>query len=200
MSETAHPVSGETVTAVYDACVLYSAPLRHLLVSLAVAGLCRARWTEEIHDEWTRNLLAHRPDLDSAKIARTRQLMNSALNDCLVTGYESLIQGLVLPDANDRHVLAAAITAEASIIVTYNLSDFPSLALAPHGMEAQHPDHFLLELLRHQPQALVQVLEEIRLGLSNPPKSQAQYLDTLRNQRLPQLVADLEALGYGQAP
>lgn len=200
MSETARAASGDAVTAVYDACILYSAPLRHLLVSLAVAGLCRARWTEEIHDEWTRNLLAHRSDLDPARIARTRQLMNSALNDCLVTGYEGLIPGLMLPDADDRHVLAAAITAEASVIVTYNLSDFPSLALAPHGVEAQHPDPFLVELLCHQPQAFIKVLEDIRQGLAHPPKSQAQYLDTLRNQRLPQLVADLEALGYGQAP
>lgn len=200
MTEAVSPSPAGPVTAVYDACVLYSAPLRHLLVSVAVAGLCRARWTEEINDEWTRNLLAQRPDLDPAKVGRTRQLMNGALNDCLVTGYEPLIPTLVLPDADDRHVLAAAIAAEAAVIVTYNLHDFPAQTLAAHGLVAQPPDAFLLQLLRQQSPTFCQVLEDVRQGLRNPPKQQAQYLETLRNQRLPQLVAELVALGYGQAP
>ncbi|WP_348814901.1 hypothetical protein NFG57_17995 [Halomonas sp. H10-59] len=47
---------------VYDACVLYPAPLRDLLMCLATSGLFAARWTEQIHDEWTRNLLKNRPE------------------------------------------------------------------------------------------------------------------------------------------
>jgi len=39
--------------------------------------------------------------------------MNSAVRDCLVEGYEPLIEGLKLPDADDRHVLAAAIKVGA---------------------------------------------------------------------------------------
>jgi hypothetical protein len=41
-------------TVIYDANVLYPAPLRSLLVYLATTGLFRARWTEEIHHEWIR--------------------------------------------------------------------------------------------------------------------------------------------------
>ena len=44
-------------TVIYDANVLYPAPLRDFLMRLALTDLFRARWTEEIHDEWIRNLI-----------------------------------------------------------------------------------------------------------------------------------------------
>jgi hypothetical protein len=91
---------------IYDACVLYPAPLRDLLLRLGAKGLVRARWTDEILDECFRNILINRPDLDAASLQRTRDLMNRAIPDVLVTGYEGLITGLDLPDADDRHVLA----------------------------------------------------------------------------------------------
>ena len=98
-------------SAVYDACVLYPAPIRDLLLQLALSDLFRAHWTNDIHDEWTRNVLKNRPDLTAEQLQRTRELMDANVRDCLVTGYESLIPSLELPDENDRHVLAAAIRA-----------------------------------------------------------------------------------------
>jgi predicted nucleic acid-binding protein len=106
---------------VYDAAVLYPAPLRDLLLRVARTGLVRAHWTEQILDECFRNILANRPDLSVALLARTRELMNQAIPDVIVTGYQSLIDGLTLPDPDDRHVLAAAIRAGAQVIVTWNL-------------------------------------------------------------------------------
>ena len=97
------------ITALCDACVLYPAPLRDLLMYLAQAGLFRARWTEAIHREWIENLLENEPKRDRARLERTRDLMNEAIPDCLVTDYEELIAALTLPDPDDRHVLAAAI-------------------------------------------------------------------------------------------
>jgi hypothetical protein len=76
-------------------------------------------------------------------LARTRALTNAAVRDCLVTGYDDVIDSLTLPAADDRHVLAAAIRAGAEVIVTYNLKDFPAETLAKFGIEAQHPDDFL---------------------------------------------------------
>ena len=96
------------VTAVYDANVLYPAPLRDLFIRLAQAGLVRARWTEAIHDEWVRNILKDNPALSPDRLARTRALMNEAVRDCLVTGYEDLIESLSLPDPDDRHVLCGS--------------------------------------------------------------------------------------------
>jgi len=90
--------------ALFDACVLYPAPLRDLLMHLAVTDLFRARWSNEIHEEWIRNLLKNRPSITLEKLERTRSLMNNSAGDCLVEGYESLIPGLTLPDPDDRHV------------------------------------------------------------------------------------------------
>lgn len=126
-------------TAIYDACVLYPAPLRDFLMWLGLSGRFHARWSPQIHDEWKRNLLINRPDLTSAQLDRTSGLMDLAIPDGLVTGHETLITGLTLPDADDRHVLAAAIRCNASVIVTFNEKDFPASALAPYGIEAQHP-------------------------------------------------------------
>jgi len=109
---------------------------------LAVSGLFRAKWTDAIHEEWIRNLLNNRPDLNRAQLERTRELMNRAVPDCLIEGYESLVPALVLPDPHDRHVLAAAISVGARVIVTFNEKDFPSKTLAQFGIEAQHPDEF----------------------------------------------------------
>ena len=100
-------------TVIYDACVLYPAPLRDLLVRLAMSGIVRARWTDEILDEVFRNLLEDRPDLDQARLQRTRELMNAAVSDVLVEDYHPLIDTLDLPDPHDRHVLAAAIRCGA---------------------------------------------------------------------------------------
>ena len=100
-------------TAVFDACVLYPSVLRDVLLRLAITDTFRAKWTDNIHDEWIRNLKANHPDIDENYLNKTRQLMNAHVRDALVEGYEHLISSVVLPDPDDRHVVAAAITANA---------------------------------------------------------------------------------------
>ena len=78
-------------TALFDACVLYPAPLRDLLMHLALTDLFRAKWTDAIHDEWMRSVLESRPDLSRERLQRTRDLMDAHVRDCLVAGYEELI-------------------------------------------------------------------------------------------------------------
>ena len=90
----------------------------------------------------------NRPDIPHVRIERTRHLMDTRFQDALVEGYEHHIDSLALPDADDRHVLAAAIHSGARIIVTTNLRDFPASALAPFSIEACHPDAFILGLLK----------------------------------------------------
>lgn len=108
------------VTAIIDANVLYPAPLRDLIIRLAQIGLIRARWTELIHDEWVRNVLKNNLHVSGERLRRMRELMNEAVRDCLVIGYEDLIDSLNLPDPDDRHVLAAAVRSGSQVIVTYN--------------------------------------------------------------------------------
>jgi len=178
-------------TALYDACVLYPAPLRDLLIGLAKTQLFRARWTETIHEEWTRAVLRQRPEIPQSKLDRTRCLMDSSVEDCLVTGFEPLIEGLSLPDVNDRHVLAAAIRTRASVIVTFNLKDFPCEYLAQFGVEAQHPDEFVLNLLDLGLSNVCEVVKKQRQRLKNPPKSADELLASLGKRGLFETVARL---------
>ena len=154
-------------TAIYDACVLYPAPLRDFLLRLAMTELFRARWTDRIHEEWMRSVLNHREDLSAEQLDRTRQLMDRAVPDCLVTDYDDLIVSLELPDPADRHVLAAATRCQAGVIVTYNLDDFPNDILGQYGIEAQHPDEFIGHLLDLDPGAVCNAARQQRQALRN---------------------------------
>lgn len=179
------------VTAIYDANILYPAPLRDLFIRLAQTGLVRAQWTEAIHDEWVRNVLKDNSKISPERLARTRTLMNEAVRDCLVTGYEDLIESLTLPDPDDRHVLAAAIRAGADVIVTYNLKDFPPETLARVDIEALHPDDFLVGLLDLAPGVVCAAVKRQRESLRNPPKTVEELLTILESQGLTQAVARL---------
>src|SRR5690606_14407304 len=149
---------------VYDANVLYPSTLRDVLIRVGLARLAYPKWTERVLDEVFRNLRANRPDLDPARLDRTRRLMNDAIRDAIVTGYEHLTDQLDLPDPDDRHVLAAAIHAEAQVIVTRNLRDFPTGRLSAWGVEAQHPDDFLTTLHQDRPDALVGIVATIAVA------------------------------------
>jgi len=168
---------------VYDACVLYPAPLRDFLMHLALTELFQARWSDAIHDEWIRNVLADRPNLRS-RLQRTRTLMDKAVPDSLVTGYEPLIEKLDLPDPDDRHVLAAAIRCGAQAIVTFNLKDFPAGNLALYDVEAIHPDDFVELQFDLRQELVLQAAKHQRSMLKAPPKSAGAYLDTLSSQGL----------------
>ena len=178
----------------YDACVLYPAPLRDLLVRLALSDLFQARWTDEIHDEWPRNVLANRPDISPESLSRCRRLMDLHVPDCLVTDYEALIPTLTLPDPEDRHVLAAAIHGGAGLIVTFNLCDFPKSILGQFRIEAVHPDEFVAHLWDEQTASVVEAVRLQRAGLKNPPKSAAEYLATLERCRLTETAARLRSV------
>ena len=120
--------------------------------------------------------------------------MNRAVADCIVVGYEGLVDGLTLPDPDDRHVLAAAIRAGAQMVVTFNLKDFPEEVLTAYGIEAKHPDEFIIDQIGLAPGALVNVVVEQAQSLKNPPRMVPELLDTLRDCGLIQSVAKLREL------
>jgi predicted nucleic acid-binding protein len=183
------------MTAIIDACVLYSAPVRDLVIRLAQSELVRARWTVDIHDEWMRNVLGNNPHISRARLERTKALMDAAVLDCLVSGYADVIDSLILPDPDDRHVLAAAIQGGAEVIVTFNLADFPSDALAKHNIEAVHPDVFLSRLFDSAVDVFCVAARLQRQSLKNPPKNVEDFLTTLQAVGLTQTAARLRAYG-----
>lgn len=179
-------------TVLFDANVLYPAPMRDALMQLAVTDLFKAKWTAYIHREWIDALLRNEPHRDRAALERNRDLMDRATRDCLVTGYEALVPTLTLPDPDDRHVLATAIVGRCDAIVTQNLKDFPPEALAPFGIEPQHPDDFFRNQLTLALGLVCSGLRKVRARLRNPPKSVEEYLPILTQQGLVATVADLE--------
>ncbi|MEU6129610.1 PIN domain-containing protein [Saccharopolyspora sp. NPDC047091] len=181
-------------TVVYDANVLYPSTLRDLLIRLAQAGLVQAEWTDQILDETFRNLRRNRPDLDPRNLDRTRELMLRAVRDCLVKGYEPLIDVLDLPDPDDRHVLAAAIKARAQLIVTWNLKDFPAEALVSWQVEAKHPDAFVLDQIHLDHAAVYAALQRMADSCSAPPLTVGDVLSRLGRDGLVESTAALQAM------
>ena len=183
----------EIPTVVLDANVLYPASLRSLLMYLTLAGLFRACWTDQIHQEWIRNVLRDRPDIRAVDLAETRRLMDHHAQGSLVTEYEALIPRINLPDPNDRHVLAAAIHRQADLIVTFNTEDFPANELALYGIEAQHPDYFLWSLFLLYPERVISSVKRQREKLIAPPVFAEDLLSIFESLQLSLFVQGLRS-------
>lgn len=178
------PMASKPPAAVYDACVLYPFHLRNVLIQCAFDSLVEARWTDDIHDEWIRNLAANAPTLPIERLIATRDRMKAVLPDADVTDYHHLIPELHLPDSDDRHVLAAAIAGKAAYIVTWNLKGFPAKDLASHRVTSQSPDAFLTDLHAAFPDALISSIKRARHNLRKTMPSVETFIDGLQQSGL----------------
>lgn len=182
-----------TISAVLDACVLYPARLRDLLLSIAAADLFRPVWSDMIHEEWINNVLANRPDLMRMHLEAARDTMNRAFPGAAARGFEPAIPRLVLPDPDDRHVLAAAIHARADLIITTNLKDFPSAALIPHGVEAMHPDGFVDYMFDLDEDEALTAIAKMRSRLRAPSMTPSEFIDSIEMVAMPRTGSRLRA-------
>ena len=179
------------ISAVLDACVLYSASLRDFLLNLATRGLIDPFWSEKIQDEWVCSLLRNRPHLKRENLEQTCRNMDLRFPNGCVRGHEAIVPMLTLPDPNDRHVLAVALRSGAKYIVTFNLKHFQKTFLQPYGIEAVSPDKFVCLLIQQVPYPVILAAKTHRLSLSHPPKTVDEYLVSLEKQKLPKTVAFL---------
>ena len=136
-----------------DANVLFSEPLRRLLLAAAAAGLLAPHWTLRILDEACGSLVKT-GRLEGSAARALHEALQREHPAALITGYEPLIPQMA-NHPGDRHVAAAAVHAGIPLILTKNLHDFRKL---PEGVRAISPDVFLLELLATQPEATGAVL------------------------------------------
>jgi predicted nucleic acid-binding protein len=178
-------------TVIYDANVLYPNTLRDLLIRVSRAGLVHARWTDKILDEMSDALRSTRVDISEDKLLRLRGLMNAAVRDCLVTGYEDRVESVALPDKDDRHVVAAAITAAATLIVTWNIRDFPADILAGHGIEVQTPDDFVSDLIKLSRSTVWSCVQQIADARLRRPQTAVDILAQLERDGLVRSTAEL---------
>jgi predicted nucleic acid-binding protein len=179
-----------TFTALFDANVLFGARLRSLLMELAMSGLFRARWSDDIHKEWM-EAVSKRRGIDIEKLVPTRLAMDEAVPDGCVSGYKGLIQALTLPDPSDTHVLAAAIRCNASVIVTFNEADFPSPALEPYGIHTRHPDKFIRDVDGLDPGGVAEAARRDLAHYKSPPLTIDEYIEGLKLSGLPMTAAHL---------
>lgn len=134
--------------AIYDSCVLFPRTMRDILTRIAAAGIVRAQWTEHIHDELRQRLVAKYPDMaEGEQINKLIAFLTRSVPDCLVHGYEDLIEGIHVQDPGDRHVAAAAIKSGAQVIVTRDGRGFQPEFLARHDLCLKDPDDFVADLI-----------------------------------------------------
>lgn len=174
-----------------DANVLYASLLRDLLLRLAAEGVCRVHWSAEVQQEWCTHLIA--AGYSEAVLARTQMRMNAAFPQAQVEGHQALISQLTLPDPADRHVLAAALHAGVSILVTFNLRDFPADTLARYGVVPLHPDVLLTTLLKQAPDGCELALGRLIASLKSPPMTLGDIAAALENLQMPQSAGQLRA-------
>lgn len=177
-----------------DANILYSAPLRDFFLNLADVGMFIPKWTDEIHNEWIRNLLKNRPDLNEKNLKRAQEYMNSAFPDSNISDYEISLNSLNLPDENDNHILAAVIKGRVDIIATFNTKDFPEVYVSSFGVEVLHPDAFTNNLFLSNPLKVSIALDNQVRNLTNPPKTRPEVLENLHRCGLKITVENLKAL------
>lgn len=165
-------------SALLDACVLVPVTQADTLLRLAEAGLFRPLWSACILEEMTTAIEMIHPELDEGATRRAQQ-MDKAFPDASVHGWEPLEIGITLPDPDDVHVVAAAVRGRADVIVTNNVKDFPSSALAPLGLEAQNADEFLLNQLSLEPQRTMEALTSQARAAKRPPLTVEELMERL---------------------
>lgn len=176
-------------SVVLDACVLYPAPIRDLLLTLAANRLFKVNWSPLIQDEWVRNLLKNRKDLKRSQLNNTVEAMETAFPDANTIGFEEFIPIIMLPDLDDRHVLACAIKCKADLIVTSNIRDFPKREMNKYEKSVQTPDDFIFDIINLDPEGACKSLDQIIARLNNPPKTKAEVLQSLEKCGLKKSVA-----------
>jgi len=177
----------DILSVVLDSCVIFPMPLCDTLLRAAEAELYSVYFSQEILDGATRNLVKT-GRMTEIKAARFQAMIKNTFSEAMVEVPARLVEAMT-NHPGDRHVVAAAIIANAQIIVTDNLKHFPKEALEPYGIEAQHPDVFLTELFDRDPESMVEIIRKQFEGLKPPPHTVNELLDNLENNnRVPEFA------------
>lgn len=179
-------------TCVLDTNVIYPLWTRDLLMWFAFYELFTPKWSSNIFSEWIK--VMKRKGVSDKEAHKRASMMNQAFPDAKVKNYEALIDGLNLPDQDDRHVLAAAIKTNANLIVTNNLKDFPKTYLSTFGLSAKSADDFLTDIIDLNPEISVQAFRKLVLNKKKPPYDEFDVLEILRNNGLNETANYIHAL------
>jgi hypothetical protein len=177
--------------AFFDTSAIFGGALNDVFLTLAELGLYRPLWSTGVLDELRRTVVAH--GIDAAAVDYRISAMQSAFPDAEIQGYEELVAAMT-NDAGDRHVLAAAVRANAEVLVTFNLRHFPAEALSPYDVEARHPDDFLLDQLDLHQEVTVAGVLRVVASYERPPMTALEFLGRLRAAGVPRFAERLGRL------
>jgi predicted nucleic acid-binding protein len=166
-------------TVLVDACVLFPASLRDTLLRLAEAEMFDVLWSERILCEATNSMIAD-GRMTEEQAARLLDAINGAFDAACVPEESILpLEASMTNHKKDRHVLAAAVAGSAQAIITSNLKHFPADACNPFGIEALHPDEFLVSMHGLDPIAVAEAIHHQAAALKNPPHTVNDILEHL---------------------
>ncbi|MDG2406563.1 MAG: PIN domain-containing protein [Paracoccaceae bacterium] len=145
---------------VIDTCALYPTVMRKMLLEVANRAIFIPLWSDRILEEWA---LAYRKTgpLGEMQARSEIALLKARWPDSAVTSSPILASRLWLPDPDDIHVLAAAITSSADLIITLNTSDFPRNILSEEDLTLSDPDSFLCGLYQTHPAQVTAATEQV---------------------------------------
>ncbi len=176
-------------TVVLDTNVIFPVIIRDILLWFAYYDLYTPKWSEHIFDEWKRVMLEKGVSDEEAN--KRIEKVNLAFPDAKVENYKGLIDKLALPDADDRHILAAAIKTNANLIVTNNIKDFPGEYLQSFGLIAKTADDFLTDVIDLNHEHAVAAFRDMVLNKKNPKQDEFEVLNQLRKAGLTVVFSSL---------
>ena len=176
--------------AVLDTCVIFPPVLRDVLLIVAARGLYQPLWSARILEEWARAARRHGHEEMARELG---QAMNAQFPSAMVPERTGVEARLHLPDPDDVHVLATAITGSADIIITVNASDFPQHLLRAEGVERREPDGLLWELWSHHPESVAEAVAQVHARSEAMAGGDLSLRGLLKRARLPRMAKALTA-------
>lgn len=176
--------------ALLDTCVIFPPVLRDVLLTVAARGVYEPLWSARILEEWARAARRHGCEEEARDLATA---MNTQFPAACVPPRPGLEARLNLPDPDDIHVLAAAITGNADVIVTHNAGDFPQNVLRAEGVERREPDGLLWEMWSHHPDAVTAALQTVHRRAEVMAGQEVSLKALLKRARLPRLAKAVTA-------
>lgn len=183
-----------TQQVLIDACVLFPPLVRAIVIEIAKAGIVTPLWSERIFDEW-RIAVVRKHGIDvEAEVVASQNALALEFREACVQVDPALEEQITLPDAADAHVLAAAVTGNADVLLTFNLKDFPKATAAQYGIEIAHPDGFLWRLLSEAPQGVQKATLQTFDAAEVPASRQRSVLKRARLSRFGKALEAMDPL------
>ncbi len=172
---------------VLDACVLYPTVMRCALIAVAKCGGFQPLWSARILEEWARATRKLGPVAEMQARGEIA-LLRAHWPKATVAECSGLEARLFLPDPNDVHVLATAISSSADMIVTMNAKDFPRGILAEEGVLRHDPDGFLVDCANRDYDGVSTALASVATTASQMDGCDRELSTLLKKARLPRLA------------